>query len=160
MAANPGFMKKLFLLLIAMNFFSQVSFCQDNPSYDKALADSFGADEFGMKMYILVILKTGSNTSKDKAAADSLFKGHMLNMGRLSAEGKLIVAGPLWKNPKKYRGIFILNVKKEEAMAILETDPAIKAKLLKPEVYEWYGSAALSAYLPYHDKVQKTSLVE
>jgi len=143
-----------------MIFFSHVSFSQDNPSYDKALADSLGADEYGMKMYILVILKTGGNTSKDKAAADSLFKEHMLNMGRLSKEGILIVAGPIWKNKKNYRGIFILNVRKEDAMSILESDPAIKAKLLKPEIYEWYGSAALAAYLPTHKKVQKTSLVD
>ena len=72
--------------------------------------------------------------------------------------GKLIVAGPLKKNDKTYRGIFILDVKKEEAASILETDPAIKAKLLEPEIYEWYGSAALPIYLPYHEKVQKTKM--
>ena len=28
--------------------------------YDKKLADSLGADEYGMKKYVLAILKTGS----------------------------------------------------------------------------------------------------
>jgi hypothetical protein len=82
----------------------------------------------------------------------------MANIGRLVEEGKLIVAGPMKKNEKNYRGIFILNVKKEEAVSILDTDPAIKAKLLEPEIYEWYGSAALPVYLPYHEKVQKIKM--
>src|SRR6478752_5958590 len=125
--------------------------------YDKKLADSLGSDEYGMKMYTLVILKTGDNNTTDKALVDSLFNGHMQNIGRLAKEGKLVVAGPLQKNDKNYRGIFILNVKTvEEAKALLETDPAVKSKLLDAEIYGWYGSAALPLYLPFHEKVQKS----
>lgn len=59
------------------------------------------------------------------------------------------MAGPLQKNEKSYGGIFILNVEAiEEAKALLETDPAIKAQLLDSELYGWYGSAALPLYLP------------
>jgi hypothetical protein len=47
----------------------------DNPKYDKALADSLGADDYGMKMYVLVILKTGPVQVTDKAKRDSLFMG-------------------------------------------------------------------------------------
>lgn len=126
--------------------------------YNKALADSLGADPYGMKMYTLVILKTGTADIKEKAVVDSLFGGHMKNIQRLAKEGKMVVAGPLGKNDKTYRGIFILNVKTEaEAKALLETDPAIKAHVLDAEIIPWYGSAALPMYLPYHDKVQKTS---
>ena len=150
-------MKKIFLFLFT-GLFALPTFGQDNALYDKPLADSLGADEYGMKMYIFVILKTGSNTSKNKDMVDSLFEGHMANISRLVEEGKLIVAGPILKNKKDYRGIFILNIKKEEAEFILDSDPAIKAKLLEPEIYEWYGSAALPAYLPVHKKVQKTKL--
>jgi len=151
-------MKKIFPLLFTLLLFTQSTFSQDNALYNKALADSLGADEFGMKMYIFVILKTGKNTSKNKKMVDSLFVEHMANIGRLAEEGKLIVAGPIWKNKKHYHGIFILNIKKEEAESILNSDPAIKAKLLEPEIYEWYGSAALPVYLPFHKKVQKTKL--
>jgi uncharacterized protein YciI len=71
-------------------------------------------------------------------------------------EKKLIVAGPMVKNEKSYRGIFILDVATtEEAKLLLETDPAIKAKFLEPEFYEWYGSAALPEYLEASDKVWK-----
>src|SRR5437762_2545273 len=78
-----------------------------NPKYDKAIADSLGADEYGMKMYVLVILKSGTNKTQDKPKLDSLFSGHMQNIKRLAKEGKLVVAGPLEENAKTYRGLFI-----------------------------------------------------
>ncbi len=132
---------------------------QDNPEYDKALADSLGADDYGMRKYVLVILKTGSNKITDKATSDSLFGGHMKNIQRLADAGKLVVAGPLGKNDKEYRGIFILSVKtKQEATSLLDTDPAIKAKLLEAELYEWYGTAALPMYLPFYKKLEKKKM--
>lgn len=130
-----------------------------NPNYDAVLAEKSGADEYGMKRYVFVILKTGSNPSvDDKAAINELFRGHLDNITRLVKDEKMIVAGPMGKNDKNYRGIFILsNVKDlEEAQGILNTDPAIKAGLLDVELYDWYGSAALSEYLPYSDKVWKS----
>ena len=127
-----------------------------NPKYDKQLADSLGGDDYGMKSYVLVILKTGTATISDKAVTDSLFRGHMQNINRLADAGKLIVAGPLQKNEKTYRGIFILNVKTiDEAKELLVTDPAVKANLLDSELFTWYGSAALPMYLKFHEKVEK-----
>lgn len=130
--------------------------CFAKAQYNQSLADSLGADEYGMKSYVLVILKTGSNQTAKPTTLDSLFHGHLNNIGRLAREGKLVVAGPLKKNEKSYRGIFILNVKTtEEAQALLETDPAIKSKVLDAELYNWYGSAALPMYLPYSEKIGK-----
>ena len=127
-----------------------------NPVYNKSLADSLDADEYGMKMYVLVILKSGTNKMDNGAKKDSLFAGHLKNIRRLADLGKLAVAGPLEENAKNYRGIFILNVKTiAEASSLLETDPAIKAKVLDTELYQWYGSAALPMYLPFSEKVEK-----
>ncbi|HVG13087.1 MAG TPA: YciI family protein [Flavisolibacter sp.] len=127
-----------------------------NTSFDKQLADSLGSDDYGMKQYVLVILKTGTATITNKAVTDSLFRGHMQNIGRLADAGKLVVAGPLQKNEKGYRGIFILNVKTiDEAKALLLTDPAVKANLFDAELFNWYGSAALPMYLKFHQKVEK-----
>lgn len=143
------------LFLIGVTFFSQA---QEKATYDEMLAKKLGADNYGMKMYVLVMLKTGSNTTATKAQTDSLFRGHMTNIDKLAKEKKLIVAGPLAKNDKQYRGIFILNTKSlEEAKTWLATDPAISSKLLDAEIFNWYGSAALPEYLPYHEKVQKSS---
>ncbi|MHA4847282.1 YciI family protein [Flavitalea antarctica] len=133
-----------------------VSAQTDNPDYDKKLADSLGGDDYGMKSYILVILKTGENVITDKKITDSLFRGHMDNINNLAKNGKLVVAGPLGKNEKAYRGIFILNAQTiEEANALLQLDPAIKAKVFDTELFKWYGSAALPEYLKAHSKIEK-----
>ncbi len=149
-------MKYRFLLLLLISFSLSANSQTDNPKFDKLLADSLGGDDYGMKLYILVILKTGPNKIEDKKVSDSLFKGHMDNISSLAASGKLAVAGPLGKNNKTYRGIFILNVKTiEEAKVLLESDPTIKEKVLEAEIFEWYGSAALPTYLPNHKKIEK-----
>jgi len=128
-----------------------------NPNYDQILAESLGGDDYGMKAYFLVILKTGSNTTDDKELIGKSFEGHMTNINSLVEEGKLIVAGPLGKNENDYRGIFILdNINSiEEANELLQTDPAIKNKLLDYDIFNWYGSAALAKYLAYSDKIWK-----
>ena len=128
----------------------------ENPKYDKALADSLGADVYGMKPYVLVILKSGPNPNKDKAELNRLFRGHMENITKLATEGKLIVAGPLSENAQGYRGIFFFNVKTvEEAKALVATDPAVCEKLFEAEVYQWYGAAALPEYLKVQEKIEK-----
>ncbi len=142
--------------MLSLACFAKAQDKKVNPNYDEALAKKLGADDNGMKMYVLVILKTGTNTTATKAETDSAFAGHMANMGKLVKENKLIVAGPFGKNDKTFRGLFILNTKSiDEAKEILATDPAYKAKLLDAELINWYGSAALAEYLPASKKVSK-----
>ena len=128
-----------------------------NPNYDKTLSEKLDSDDYGMKSYFLVILKTGTNATTDKELIAESFRGHMNNINRLVEESKLIVAGPLGKNDNKYRGIFILNNLKtiEEAKELLQTDLAIKNGILDYEIFTWYGSAALPEYLPLSDKIWK-----
>ena len=146
---------RFIISLICLTIFT-IGFTQ---KYDVRLAKKLGADEYGMKSYVLVILKTGTNTTTDKQTLDSLFRGHMDNIQRLSAQGKLIIAGPMKKNPNNYRGIFILDVKtQDEAHQLLSTDPTIREKIFDVELYDWYGSAALPTYLPAHTKIEKKSI--
>ena len=146
---------RFIISLICLTIFT-IGFTQ---KYDVRLAKKLGADEYGMKSYVLVILKTGTNTTTDKQTLDSLFRGHMDNIQRLSAQGKLIIAGPMRKNPNNYRGIFILDVKtQDEAHQLLSTDPTIREKIFDVELYDWYGSAALPTYLPAHTKIEKKSI--
>lgn len=148
---------KIILLFFFSVAYSYMSFTQTlNPEYDSALAQKWGADDYGMKSYVLAILKTGSNTTTDKYFIDSCFAGHMNNIMRLVEEGKLILAGPLGKNENTYRGIFIFNVPSiGEAEELVLTDPAINSKLLDADLYSWYGSAALPEYLDAALKVGK-----
>lgn len=151
-------MKYLLVLTFLFTVFAGAETKNDNPNYDSELATKLGADDYGMKGYVLVMLKSGSNTSKDEAARNKAFTGHMANINRLVELDKLIVAGPLGKNDKTYRGIFILDTTTlDEAKALLETDPAIKAQYLDAELYNWYGSAALAEYLPASDKIWKVA---
>ncbi len=156
-----------YILIIAAALLTNLAFGQSklekdiinsNPNYDKAMADKLGGDDYGMKSYFFVILKTGTIKMEDKNLMSEYFRGHMNNIDRLVKDGKLIVAGPFGKNDKNYRGLFILtNIKTmEEAKDMLQTDPAIKSGLLDYEIFPWYGSAALSEYLPYSDKIWKS----
>ena len=152
----------LTLLILSNLAFGQSSSNKDtlisNPNYNKVLAQKLSGDEYGMKSYFLVILKTGENTSMTKELISESFRGHMKNINRLVEEEKLILAGPFEKNENNYRGIFILNNIKsiQEAKDLLQTDLAIKNRLLDYEIYTWYGSAALPEYLPFSDKIWKS----
>lgn len=126
-------------------------------TYNQKLADSLGADNYGMKAYTIVMLTTGSEKIEDKAKMGELMKGHLNNIGRLAKEGKIVVAGPfLEKNKENYRGMFIFNTKsKEEAESWVKTDPAVAAGIFNYEIFPWYGSAALPLYLKHHDEIAK-----
>jgi uncharacterized protein len=149
-------MKHLIMTLFFVMSMLVMAAQSGNPNYDETLAKKLGADDYGMKRYVLVILKTGTNTTNDKEFISQHFAGHMSNMKRLSDEGKLVVAGPIGKNEHAYRGIFILNAATtDEARAMVDTDPAVKAGLLAVDLYPWYGSAALPVYLEAADKIWK-----
>lgn len=150
-------MKHIYIILVVLLTVTSTMAQKTNPNYDPELATKLGADDYGMKSYVFVILKTGKNQSTDKVLRDSCFAGHMDNITRLVKDKKLIVAGPMYENEKSYRGIFIFDVQTlEETKLLLETDPAIKAEFLEPELFKWYGSAALSQYIEASDKIWKT----
>ena len=91
-------MKKLFGLLLMLIFsFSLLKAQTSDEKYDSGLAKKLHADEYGMKNYILVLLKPGSNSSVDKVTEDSIFHGHLNNIGRLAKNGDLVLAGPFGK---------------------------------------------------------------
>jgi uncharacterized protein len=150
-------MKNVKLLFLAIIYNACLLAQNPDARYDKNLADSLGADEYGMKSYIFVILKSGTNQPADKQLLDSLFRGHMDNITRMAKMNKLVVAGPMEKNERNYRGIFIMNVKNmDEAKELLEADPTIKNHIFEAEFYGWYGSAALPLYLKAHDRISRS----
>ena len=127
-------------------------------AYDSTLAAKLGADEYGMKQYVMAFLKEGPNQSLDSAAAAQLQRAHLDNIFRMADEGKLAVAGP-FLDGGDLKGVYIFNVKTvEEARALTESDPAIKAGRLVMELHPWYGSAATMMVNDLHKKVQKTKI--
>jgi uncharacterized protein YciI len=124
-------------------------------AYDAELAQKLGADEHGMKMYALVLLKPGPRQDLAKEDSDRAFAGHMANLNRLANTGQLVFAGPLERNDR-YRGIFVFNVRTTaEADALLATDPAVQAGALSGDVYLLYGSAALQQVTGIHHSISK-----
>ena len=124
-------------------------------AYDSILAKKFGADDYGMKKYVIAFLKRGPNRTDDKVKAAELQKAHMSNINRLAEEGKLVMAGPFFGDGD-LRGIYIFDVTSiEEAKELTNSDPAIKAGSLEMELKEWYGSAALMGMNELHSKVAK-----
>jgi uncharacterized protein len=147
-------MKIILTLTIVISLTISILSQTTNPNFDADLASTLGADEYGMKTYVLAILKTGSNESADKIYRDSCFRGHMNNINRLVKARKMVVAGPMGQNDNSIRGIFILDVSTlEDAADLLRTDAAINAKLLATDLYIWYGPAALPTYREASDKV-------
>lgn len=123
--------------------------------FDQALADSLGADEYGMHQYVMAILKSGPNAPTSPEVRDSLFRGHMDNIQRLAEEGKLVLAGPFLSD-SSFRGIYIFDVKTvEEAAVLTNTDPAIRYGSLAMELKPWYGSAALKQLNTLHKRVAR-----
>ena len=150
-------MKKIVLLSGILLALVMAASAQSSPAYDADLAKKLGADERGMKMYVLCILKTGPNDKKIKGKArDDIFAGHFANINKLANEGKLAVAGPFETNKKKYRGLYIFNVATiAEAEKLVVLDPGVKSGIFVPDLTLWYGSAAMMTVSETHKKLEK-----
>jgi uncharacterized protein YciI len=126
--------------------------------FDQALATELGADEYGMKHYVMAFLKKGPNQDQNAEEVKRLQRAHMDNIGKLAEQRKLVVAGP-FMDDTELRGIYIFDVETvEEAEALTKTDPAIKAGRLVMELHPWYGSAALIKSAEIHKTVSKKEI--
>jgi len=128
---------------------------ESDVGFDAELAERLGADVYGMRRYVMAFLKSGPNRDHDQEEAVALQRGHMANIRRLAAEGKLVLAGP-FLGDGEFRGIFLLNVEsEEEARALVETDPAVAAGRLEMELHPWYGSAAILEVNRIHQRISR-----
>lgn len=149
-------MKKIILLLVSF-FVGLLSFSQ---TYDSVLAKKSGADQYGMKKYVMAFLKSGKTTITDSVKRQEVQMAHLKNIMKLAAEGKLVIAGP-FLDKGSVRGIFIFDVATiEEAKKLTETDPAIQAGILEMELHPWYGSAALMEVVRIHSTIEKKSVAD
>lgn len=132
----------------------------ESSAYDAEKATAYGADDYGMRQYVMAFLRKGPNRDLDSLKAAALQMAHLENIGRLAEAGKLTLAGP-FLGDGDLRGIYIFNVSTvEEAKALTKTDPAIQAGSLEMELLEWYGSAALMAVNDLHLTLAKKSVME
>ena len=167
MRLHMKFAKSLMFILLGVLAFSGGVFAQKetekNPpknEFNAELAQKLGADDYGMKQYIFVVLKTDKTKIEDKQKISELQNGHLKNIMRLANEGKLVLAGPFIEGGEM-RGLYIFDVKTiEEAKELVKTDPAINAGIFAVEFTKWYGSAALLEVNKLHSKNKKKGIVE
>ncbi|MGK9475283.1 YciI family protein [Melioribacter sp. OK-6-Me] len=129
-------------------------------SYDSTLAKQVGADQYGMKQYFMVFLFRGDVKIEDEAKRNEIQRAHLKNITKLGEDKKLILAGSFLDNGD-LRGIFIFDVESmEEAKQLTESDPAVKAGVLRMEIKPWYGSAALMMIPEIHSKLSKVNIAD
>ncbi len=141
----------------------------DNPAKDVSVQadevntdyrEKWGADEYGMRQYVMALLKEGPNRDQDSTTAANLQKAHLENITRMAEEGKLVIAGP-FIDSWEVKGIYIFAVETiEEARALTATDPAIQAGRLEMDLHPWYASAAIMELNELYNKMEVKSITE
>ena len=91
-----------------------------------------------MSTYYFAFLRRGPKWTPEKTPeTEKLQAAHMANINAMAATGKLVIAGP-FENAGNYAGVFIFKVASlDEARALAEGDPAVKAGRLTVDVHPW-----------------------
>lgn len=149
----------LWLAMAALSASAQTQVAASpKPVFDAELAQKTGADDYGMRKYVLVILRTGPTRVEDPERRKAMFAGHMANIQRLSKEGKLVLAGPFGDAVGDWRGLFVFSTDSiDEAKALVATDPVIIQGEMVADYHRWYGSAATMLIGDLHAKLAKQS---
>jgi uncharacterized protein len=132
-------MRALALLAVAVQLAAPPAFAEEKA----------GAAEkkYDMKTYYLGLLRRGPRwTPESTPETARLQEAHMAHIRSMADSGKLVIAGPLLDGGE-LRGVFVFNVGSlEEARALAEADPTVKAGRLAVEVHPWM--AARGSTLP------------
>jgi uncharacterized protein YciI len=111
------------------------------PSAVPAREPDVGPGGYEMTTYYVGFLYRGAKwTPEETSETRKLQEEHMANIRRMGAEGKLVIAGPFMDNGD-LRGLYVFRVASaEEAKALVESDPAVKAGRLRFELHPWYAA--------------------
>ena len=105
--------------------------------------------QYQMTTYVMGVVHKGPKwTPEDNAYTRGIQEGHLANVRKMMAAGKLIVAGPFSDNGE-LRGVFIFKLASvEEAKAMVDEDPAVKAGRMVVELHPWLAPAGLKVDPP------------
>lgn len=126
------------VLMLPLALFAQNNVLKSKPvSKNEGGAKFLQSEKFEPINLFFVMLLKGPNRNYDSLTAEKIQEEHLANITKLTGSGKLIVAGPFMED-ENWRGIFILKCDtKEEAEALVKTDPAIVAGRLTYELHPW-----------------------
>jgi uncharacterized protein YciI len=105
-----------------------------------------GMDFDSFTMTLLVLRDDAPDCTPEEE--DALQDAHMAHLADLHAAGHLLAAGPLLDRASPFRGLSILNVSAEEALALKEDDPAVKAGKYRIIALPWMVPAGAMRFGP------------
>ncbi len=97
--------------------------------------------EWEMTTYQVAFLRKGPAwTPGSTPELEKLQAAHLAHIGRMAETGKLVIAGP-FADGGDLRGMFVFRVDSlEEARALAEQDPAVRAGRLVLEWHPWFAA--------------------
>lgn len=100
--------------------------------------------KYEMMTYYVGFLRRGPAwTPEVTPETQKIQEGHMANIKKMAAEGKLVLAGP-FGDDTELRGMFVFTTASiEEAKALAAEDPAIKAGRLVLDLHPWYSAKGI-----------------
>jgi len=90
------------------------------------------------KFSIALLVLSPDRPRLDKEAEAALQDAHMAHLADLHEAGYLLAAGPLLgRSDEAFRGLTILNVEPEKALALKEQHPAVRAGRFSVKILPW-----------------------
>jgi uncharacterized protein YciI len=105
--------------------------------------------KFEMESFQLVLLLRPADWKPiPDAEAEAIQAQHLAHLEKMGRSGKMVVAGPFGaQRDPSFRGACLYRVATpEEARALAEEDPAVKAGRLRVEVITWYVGKGCLAF--------------
>ena len=114
-----------------------------------APAPRVGPGGYEMTTYYVGFLYRGPSWSPGETPeSKTIQEGHLANIQRLAKEGKLLLAGP-FTDDGDLRGMFVFQAASlDEAKALCDTDPAVKAGRLRVELHPWFSAKGINVPAP------------
>src|ERR1700722_2233268 len=107
------------------------------------------APNYDMTRYVMGFFRKGPNYGEGSAGdRQKLMAGHLANIRKMAALGKLAVAGPFDENGDILGILIFKGTTMEEAKALGFEDPMVKAGQFALELHPWFAAAGLRVNPP------------
>lgn len=138
------------VLILIFSFFIAFDMQAQDTQYDDEGFEIFmyqdGDTTYTMKKYYMAFLKRGDKKSEDDEERMRIQEAHLEHMSRLAEQDKICISGP-FGDDTDLRGIVIYSAKSmEEARSFADSDPAVKAGILKIEIHPWWAAKGSRLY--------------
>jgi uncharacterized protein YciI len=99
-----------------------------------------------IRRYTVVFLRAGPASREDEARNERLHREHLQHLTRLQTAGKLVLNGPILIEHDLV-GVSVYAADLDDARAMAEADPKVRAGYLKVEALPWLAVPSAAAGL-------------